>query len=119
MSGPDDQVGGKTIYNLRDPVDDSDAANKRYVDSYVPTLQTITLSASGWSSNQQTVTVSGISAESDSQLVDVYPVDRDDIMAWGDAKITANQPTTANQITFVCETAPTQDISVAVVMQNM
>ena len=46
------------------PTNDTDAANKAYVDSKRPIGRTVTLSSSGWSSNSQTVTVEGVNANS-------------------------------------------------------
>ena len=58
-------MGSKKITNLAAPTNNADAANKSYVESYVDGKRlsgSVTLTAAGWSSGVQTVTVSGILA---------------------------------------------------------
>ena len=46
-----------------DPAEDLQAAPKQYVDALKPKPITITLPASGWSGNQQTVAATGVTAD--------------------------------------------------------
>lgn len=68
---------------VKDPEQDFDAANKAYVDSIAttaanaaskPKITTVTLSASSWTNDTQSVTVQGILADSATQLITCAPV---------------------------------------------
>lgn len=79
--------------------------------------RTVTLSSSAWSSNTQTVTVSGVSADETAQLIQPMPA-----VASQDAYISAGiicSGQAANQLTFKCSTAPTEDISLFVVITEV
>lgn len=77
----------------------------------------VTLSASGWSGGQQTVTVSGVSANEADQLITAVPAAANQ-SAYYDAgiKMTAQA---ANSITFTADTVPTVSLSVYVVIQEV
>ena len=77
------------------------------------TWQTVTLTSSGWSSNQQAVSVSGITA-SGSGLVKPAPVAGDSYTAYTDAGIRALPIKADGQLIFQCESVPSVNISVVV-----
>ena len=82
-----------------------------------PKSVTVTLPASGWSSNTQTVTVSGVLADETKQLIQPMPA-----IASQNAYITAGvicSGQAANQLTFKCSTVPTDDISLYVVITEV
>lgn len=105
------------ITGLLDPVDSADAANKSYVDSKAPTSVTITLSSSSWSSNTQTVTVSGVSASETAQLITPTPAIASQ-SAYYEAGIMCTGQA-ANSLTFTCQTVPTSNLTVYVVIQPL
>lgn len=76
----------------------------------------VTLAASGWSSNAQTVTVSGVKATG--QNVRLSPVTKADADAWASAGCWCTAQA-ENALTFTCETVPTQDIQLNVEMQEV
>ena len=82
-----------------------------------PIYRTVTLPASGWSSNTQTVTVQGVLADESAQLIQPMPA-----VASQDAYISAGiicSGQAANQLTFKCSTVPTDDISLYVVITEV
>lgn len=82
-----------------------------------PKSRTVTLSASGWASNSQTVTVSGILADETKQLIQPCPA-----MASQSSYYAAGIKCTgqaANQLTFGCDTVPTENLTVYVVIQEL
>ena len=103
------------IKNLSSPSSDTDAANKAYVDSKAPTSVTVRLTASGWSSNTQTVTVSGVSATETAQLITPTPAIASQ-SAYYEAGIMCTGQA-ANSLTFTCQTVPTSNLTVYVVIQ--
>lgn len=80
------------------------------------TSTTVTLTASGWSSNAQTVTVSGVKATG--QNVRLSPVTKADADAWAAAGCWCTAQG-SDSLTFTCETVPTQDIELNVEMQEV
>ena len=105
------------ISGLLDPVYSADAANKAYVDSKSPTSVAITLTTSGWSSNTQTVTVSGVSATETAQLITPTPAIASQ-SAYYEAGIMCTGQA-ANRLTFTCQTVPTSNLTVYVVIQPL
>ena len=105
------------ITGLLDPVYGADAANKFYVDSKAPTSVAITLTTSGWSSNTQTVTVSGVSATETAQLITPTPAIASQ-SAYYEAGIMCTGQA-ANSLTFTCQTVPTSNLTVYVVIQPL
>lgn len=105
------------ITGLLDPVFNADAANKSYVDSKAPTSVTVTLTTSGWSSNTQTVTVSGVVASETAQLITPTPAIASQ-SAYYEAGIMCTGQA-ANSLTFTCQTVPTSNLTVYVVIQPL
>lgn len=105
------------VSNISSPKHNRDAANKAYVDSKAPTSVTITLSASSWSSNTQTVTVSGVSASETAQLITPMPKITSQ-SAYYEAGIMCTGQA-ANSLTFTCQTVPTSNLTVYVVIQPL
>ena len=82
-----------------------------------PVLRTATLTTSGWSSNTQTVTVSGVVADTNAQLIYVSPANKDSATAWGGAGVFCSAQG-ANSLTFVCDSVPSANISVNISIQE-
>lgn len=82
-----------------------------------PLLRTATLTTSGWSSNSQTVTVSGVVADTSAQLITVSPADKASATAWGEAGVFCSAQG-ANSLTFVCDSTPSANISVNISIQE-
>lgn len=108
-------VGGFRV--SKTPSNNDDVANKAYVDSKSPTSVTITLSSSSWSSNTQTVTVSGVSATETAQLITPTPAIASQ-SAYYEAGIMCTGQA-ANSLTFTCQTVPTSNLTVYVVIQPL
>ena len=108
---------GSKITSVGTPVNGSDGANKAYVDSKAPTSVTITLSSSSWSSNTQTVTVSGVSATETAQLITPTPAIASQSAYYEAGIMCTNQGT--NSLTFTCQTVPTRNLIVYVVIQPL
>ena len=82
-----------------------------------PELRTATLTTSGWSSNAQTVTVKGVSADTSAQLIYVSPAFKAAATAWSEAGVfCAGQDT--NSLTFVCDSVPSANITVNISIQE-
>ena len=96
---------------------DTAVPNKSYVDSKAPTSVAITLTTSGWSSNTQTVTVSGVSATETAQLITPTPAIASQ-SAYYEAGIMCTGQA-ANSLTFTCQTVPTSNLTVYVVIQPL
>ncbi len=98
-----------------EPTTANGVANKAYVDSKAPTSVAITLTTSGWSSNTQTVTVSGVSATETAQLITPTPAIASQSAYYEAGIMCTNQGT--NSLTFTCQTVPTSNLTVYVVIQ--
>lgn len=96
---------------------DTAVPNKAYVDSKSPTSVTVTLTTSGWSSNAQTVTVSGVSASETAQLITPTPAIASQ-SAYYEAGIMCTGQA-ANSLTFTCQTVPTSNLTVYIVIQPL
>lgn len=82
-----------------------------------PKFVSVTLSASGWSDNAQTVTVNGVLADETKQLIQPCPA-----MASQSAYYSAGIMCTgqaADSLTFTCTAAPAENLTVYVVMQGV
>lgn len=100
-----------------EPTEDLQAAPKQYVDALKPLARTITLTTSGWSSNTQTVTVSGVSATETAQLITPTPAIASQSAYYEAGIMCTNQGT--NSLTFTCQTVPTSNLTVYVVTQPL
>ena len=87
------------------------------VSAPTPVYRTITLTTSGWSSNTQTVTVSGVSADETAQLIMPVPALASQTAYYEAGILVTGQA--ANSLTFTCQTVPTADLTVYVVMQEV
>ena len=76
-----------------------------------PTRLTATLSASGWSSNSQTITVNGVITDTSAQDIDISCADKASADAWAAGGVWCSNPTQANRLTFTCTTPPTANIN--------
>ena len=82
-----------------------------------PVSTLVTLSRTAWSNSRQTVAVPGVSANESAQLITPVPAAASQ-SAYYDAgiRITAQA---ANSLTFTAATAPTANLSVYVVVQEV
>ena len=104
-------VNGKALSrNITLTADDVNAAS-------LPTSTAVTLTTSGWSSNTQTVTVSGVSATETAQLITPTPAIASQ-SAYYEAGIMCTGQA-ANSLTFTCQTVPTSNLTVYVVIQPL
>lgn len=87
------------------------------LDEIKATSATVTLTTSGWSSNTQTVTVSGVSATETAQLITPTPAIASQ-SAYYEAGIMCTGQA-ANSLTFTCQTVPTSNLTVYVVIQPL
>lgn len=104
-------TSGLTADNVQDAIEEVNAKIPAK-----PKSVSVTLTTSGWSSNTQTVTVSGVKATG--QNVRLSPVTKADADAWASAGCWCTAQG-ANSLTFTCETVPTQDIELNVEMQEV
>lgn len=103
--------------NITLTASDVGAASAADVEAAKPLLRTAMLTTSGWSSNSQTVTVSGVVASSSAQLIYVSPANKASATAWGAAGVFCSAQG-ANSLTFVCDSTPTENISVNISIQE-
>ena len=104
-------VNGKALSsNITLTADDVDAASP-------PSSTTVTLTTSGWSSNTQTVTVPGVSADETAQLIMPVPALASQSAYYEAGILVTGQA--ANSLTFTCSTVPSSNLTVYVVMQEV
>lgn len=116
--GPTFSVSANNVVEVDfEPTTAKGVANKAYVDSKSPTSVAITLTTSGWSSNTKTVTVSGVSASETAQLITPTPAIASQ-SAYYEAGIMCTGQA-ANSLTFTCQTVPTSNLTVYVVIQPL
>lgn len=96
---------------------DVGAATPAQVTAAKPILRTAALSSSGWSGNSQTITVSGVVADTSAQLIYVSPADKASATAWGEAGVFCSAQG-ANSLTFVCDSTPSANITVNISIQE-
>ena len=87
------------------------------VSAPTPVYRTVTLPASGWSSNTQTVTVSGVLADETKQLIMPVPALASQTAYYEAGILVTGQA--ANSLTFTCSTVPSSNLTVYVVMQEV
>lgn len=88
-----------------------------YKEEFSPTPVPVTLTTSGWSSNTQTVTVPGVVAFETAQLITPVPAIASQ-SAYYEAGIMCTGQA-ANSLTFTCQTVPTSNLTVYVVIQPL
>lgn len=116
----DDALKGKqdTLTGTQGQVVGFDAdGNPVAQDAPKPKATPVILTAAGWSNNTQTAAVAGVSADETAQLIQPVPS-----TASQEAYIEAGIRCTgqaANSLTFAAETAPTEDVTVYVVIQEV
>ena len=76
-----------------------------------PTRKTVTLTASGWSGNSQTIIVNGVVTNTSAQDIDISCADKASADAWAAGGVWCSTPTQANKLTFTCTTPPTANIN--------
>lgn len=103
---------GLTADNVQDAIEE---VNEKIPSA--PKSVSITLPASGWSSNTQTVTVQGV--KTSGQSVRISPATKTDADNWVAAGVWCSEPTTANRLVFTCDTAPTENININVELQEV
>ena len=82
-----------------------------------PIRRTVSLNSSGWSNNTQTVTVSGVSATETAQLITPTPAIASQTAYYEAGIMCTNQA--KNSLTFTCQTVPTSNLTVYVVIQPL
>lgn len=111
-------VNGKALSaNISLNASDVGAATPADVNAAKPVLRTATLTTSGWSSNTQTVTVQGVSADTSAQLIYVSPASKAAATAWSEAGVFCSAQG-ANSLTFVCDSTPSASINVNISIQE-
>lgn len=100
-----------------EPTEDLQAAPKQYVDDLKPLTRAITLTAAGWSGNAQIVTVSGVSGSELDQLITPTPAIASQTAYYEAGIMCTGQP--ANNLIFTCQTVPTSNLNVYVVIQPL
>lgn len=81
------------------------------------TYVAVTLLAANWSSNEQTVTVTGVSATETDQLIQPVPASASR-SAYESAQVKATAQA-ANSLTFACATTPSSDLTVYVCITEL
>lgn len=100
-----------------EPTEDLQAAPKQYVDALKPLVRTITLTTSGWSSNTKTVGVPGVAPSEAAQLITPVPNITSQSAYYEAGIMCTNQG--RNSLTFTCQTVPTSNLTVYVVIQPL
>lgn len=103
--------------NIKTDAVNKNVPTKETFDAYKAMAKNVTLSSSGWSSNTQTVTVNGILADETAQEIMVMPA-MSDMTAYHEAGIKATAQA-ANSLTFTCDTVPTANVSVYIVIKKV
>ena len=85
-----------------------------------PLLRTATLTTAGWSSNSQTVTVSGVVADKNAQEITVTPDPEDDASweQWGNAGVRCKSQGNGTLTFIYTASAPTANITVNISIQE-
>lgn len=88
-----------------------------WADALLPKSIQITLSASGWSDNAQSVTVTGVLADETKQLIQPMPAIASQIAYMSAGIYCSGQA--ANSLTFTCSETPTEDIPLYIVITEV
>lgn len=129
--GPTFSVSANDVVEVYfEPTTAKGVVNKAYVDSKAPTSVTVTLTVDGWTNmmapvepgeetvgHQQTVTVPGVVASEIAQLITPTPAILSQ-SAYYEAGIMCTGQA-ANSLTFTCQTVPTSNLTVYVVIQPL
>lgn len=116
--GPAFSVSANNVVEVDfEPTTAKGVVNKAYVDSKAPTPVPVTLTTSGWSSNTQTVTVPGVVASEIAQLITPTPAILSQSAYYEAGIMCTNQA--ENSLTFTCQTVPTSNLTVYVVIQPL
>lgn len=83
-----------------------------------PLLRTATLSASGWSNNSQTVTVSGVVADINEQSITITVADKNSSLAWAENGLWCDAQGT-NSLTFTCDSVPAESVNLRIAIQGV
>ena len=97
-----------------DPTEDLQAAPTQYVDALKPKTITVTLPASGWSNNQQTVTATGVTANN-AVTPSPAPASWEAAGAAGVRCMTQG----GTRLTFTCSETPTEELTYNVLIQEV
>ena len=101
---------GLTSDNVQDAIEEVNA-------KATPKSVSITLSASDWSDNMQGVTVNGVLADEAKQLIQPMPAVASQSAYYAAGIMCTGQA--ANSLTFTCQTVPTENLTVYVVIQEV
>lgn len=105
----------------KDMIRDGQLTHKFYVDNAVsavkPKAHKVTLTVAGWADNQQTVTLTGVSADEDSQFILPTPAAASRTM-YNDCDVQCIAQA-ANSLTFSCATVPTDALSVYILLMDV
>ena len=113
------KVNGKALSaDVSLSASDVGAATAEQVNALKPKTATVTLTAAGWRKGEQTVTVTGILADSSAQIVDVCPANKPSADRWAAAGVWCTGQA-ANSLIFSCDSVPTEDINVNIRMQGV
>ena len=88
-----------------------------YKEQFAPTSVRVLLRSFSWSDNTQPVTVSGVVASNTAQLITPIPSDSSRSAYYAAGIMCTEQA--ANSLTFTCQTVPTIDLIVYVVIQPL
>lgn len=110
-------LAGGLETHVVDPTDDRMPTPKSYVDAIKPKAHKITLTTAGWADNQQTVTLTGVLADEDSQFILPTPAVASRTM-YNDCDIQCITQA-ANSLTFSCATVPTDALSVYILLMDV
>lgn len=82
-----------------------------------PMVHGVTLLASAWAGNSQTITVPGVLADETKQLIQPVPAIASQAAYLAAGVLCTKQA--ANNLTFTCQTVPTGNLTVYVVIQEV
>lgn len=93
------------------------ADTNKYLENRLPKSVTVTLTAVGWTNNTQTVVVTGVLADEVAQIITPTPALASQT-AYYEAGIKAIAQS-ENSLTFTCDTAPSGDLTVHIILQGV